>query len=239
MEQRIAFATEERNVRIRETTTGNEIKSLTVPSLIEDDDYLQFLAFSPDGTRLVTASRDKMVRVWDIADGRQVAALEHPSPIGFARFSPDGTRLATVTGDTTVRLWDVTNGREPGCARPSGCGLFRSPSARTARISSQAASTAQCKSGTLPAPAKSRPSRDIRRRYATPASARTGARIVTASKDGTARVWDTAKRSELLVLTLGRRLIRRRSARTGRGSLPALATRHICSRPRQGARSLS
>ena len=57
--------------------------------------YLHLVAFSPDGTRLVTVSRDQMVRIWDVAGGRELAALKHPSMLAFAAFSPDGSRLIT------------------------------------------------------------------------------------------------------------------------------------------------
>ena len=32
-------------------------------------------AFSPDGTRIVTASDDKTARIWDAATGKEIAVL--------------------------------------------------------------------------------------------------------------------------------------------------------------------
>jgi WD40 repeat protein len=57
------------------------------------------VAFSPDGTRIATASDDKTARVWDSASGRELARLTHEDPVNGVAFSPDGTRIATASGD--------------------------------------------------------------------------------------------------------------------------------------------
>lgn len=70
-------------------------------------------AFSPDGTRIATGSRDQTVRLWDGADGKLVAILRgHRGAVSQVRFSPDGKRLISGSEDKTVRLWDANDGRE-------------------------------------------------------------------------------------------------------------------------------
>ncbi len=65
-------------------------------------------AFHPDGTRLVSAGRDRAVWLWDLARGEEVARLQgHTSYVWSLAFSPDGTTLASGSGDFTVRLWDT------------------------------------------------------------------------------------------------------------------------------------
>ena len=55
------------------------------------------VAFSPDGRRIVTASDDKTARVWDVQTGEQIAALrEHTAPVRSAVFSPDGLRVVST-----------------------------------------------------------------------------------------------------------------------------------------------
>jgi WD40 repeat protein len=71
------------------------------------------VAFSPDGTRLATASFDGTAKVWDAIKGQDLFALEgHTGGVSGVAFSPDGTRLATGSGDQTAKVWDATSGKE-------------------------------------------------------------------------------------------------------------------------------
>jgi TIR domain/WD domain, G-beta repeat len=65
-------------------------------------------AFSPDGTRIVTASGDNTARIWDAASRKEIAVLRgHNVRVKSAAFSPDGTRIVTASGDNTARIWDA------------------------------------------------------------------------------------------------------------------------------------
>lgn len=65
------------------------------------------IAFSPDGTRLVTGGRDSLVKVWNLEHVTMLATLQgHSKIIQSIAFSPDGTRLATGALDGTVCIWD-------------------------------------------------------------------------------------------------------------------------------------
>ena len=62
-------------------------------------------AFSPYGTRVVTASLDKTARVWDEATGKALtSALEHQDQVWNAAFNLDGTRVVTASLDKTARV---------------------------------------------------------------------------------------------------------------------------------------
>jgi WD40 repeat protein/serine/threonine protein kinase len=80
-------------------------------SVLAHDALIYDLAFSPDGTRLATASGDTTAVLWDAATCHQVAFLPHPDKVTGVAFSPDGKLLASGCIDRTVRLWEVTTRR--------------------------------------------------------------------------------------------------------------------------------
>jgi WD40 repeat protein len=69
------------------------------------------LAFSPDGTTLVSASRDQSLIVWDVASQSQLFTLTgHEDAVEAVAFSPDGTVIASGSRDFTIRLWNAETG---------------------------------------------------------------------------------------------------------------------------------
>jgi WD40 repeat protein len=76
-------------------------------------DEIFAIAFSPDGGRVVSASNDQTVRVWEVATGECRAVLRgHTGTVLAAVFHPDGTRIASASVDRTIWLWDVATGEE-------------------------------------------------------------------------------------------------------------------------------
>jgi hypothetical protein len=81
--------------------------------VLRHDSYVYFAAFSPDGTRVVTASWDKTARIWDAATGTELKVLHgHEANVYSAAFSPDGNRIVTASFDKTARIWDAATGSE-------------------------------------------------------------------------------------------------------------------------------
>jgi WD40 repeat protein/serine/threonine protein kinase len=69
------------------------------------------LDFSPDGTRLVSASMDQTARLWDVKTGKVIAVLRgHSHKLRDVLFSPDGSRVFTAAEDKTIRIWDGRTG---------------------------------------------------------------------------------------------------------------------------------
>ena len=165
--------------------------------------------FSPDGQRILTASQDdNTARLWD-AVGTPLATLSgHTDSVNSAVFSPDGQRILTASTDTTVRLWDAsgqplatlsghTGGVNSAVFSPDGQRILTASDDGTARLWNAAGMLLATLSGHISSinnlpfvDPSGRPLATISVTSAVFSS--DGQRILTASRDGTARLWDAA-----------------------------------------------
>ncbi|XP_041733926.1 WD repeat and SOCS box-containing protein 1 [Coregonus clupeaformis] len=79
-------------------------------NLMDHTDIVRDLTFAPDGSlMLVSASRDKTLRVWDLKDdGNMVKVLRgHQHWVYCSAFSPDSSVLCSVGAGKAVFLWDM------------------------------------------------------------------------------------------------------------------------------------
>jgi dipeptidyl aminopeptidase/acylaminoacyl peptidase len=57
------------------------------------------VAFSPDGSRILTASAHNTAKLWDGASGKLMASFDHQNEVNNAAFSSDGARILTASAD--------------------------------------------------------------------------------------------------------------------------------------------
>src|SRR5262249_21945626 len=71
------------------------------------------IAYSPDGSQLVSASADKTLKIWNATSGQELRTLTgHAERIDQVTFSPDGAHIASVSGFKTIKTWNVATGDE-------------------------------------------------------------------------------------------------------------------------------
>ncbi len=75
-------------------------------------DVVSCVSFSPDGTRLASASFDKTVRVWDLAKRQPAFTFTgHTDFVYAVAWDPKGQWIASASKDRTVKVVDAKTGR--------------------------------------------------------------------------------------------------------------------------------
>ncbi|XP_077994598.1 apoptotic protease-activating factor 1-like [Glandiceps talaboti] len=67
--------------------------------------------FSPNGSKVVSCSSDKTVKVWDSHSGQEYLSMTgHTDFVNWCCYSPNGTMIASCSDDKTVRIWNSRDG---------------------------------------------------------------------------------------------------------------------------------
>jgi WD40 repeat protein len=98
-----------KSAQLRDAASGNVVREFSHREVV------YHAAFSLDGQRVVTSSKDGTVCVWETATGKLAApVLEHSGMVAWAQFSSDGNTLLTVRDRHYVQLWNWRQGRRLG-----------------------------------------------------------------------------------------------------------------------------
>jgi WD40 repeat protein len=88
-------------IRIYDVESGKKLRSLSGHAGL-----VVRLAFNQDGSRLASASFDRLAKVWDAVTGEELFSLYgNQGNVFGVSFSPDGMHLATAGADGTVRIF--------------------------------------------------------------------------------------------------------------------------------------
>ncbi len=162
---------------------------------------IQEASWSPDGSRIATASHDGTARVWPAdGSGTPVVLEGHGRPVVGVSWSPDGSRVATASDDGTARVWPADGNGAPVVLEghggrvlsaswsPDGQRLVTASADRTARV--------------WPADGRGEPVvLEGHEEWVMAAEfSPTGERVVTGSGDGSVRVWPADGRGRAIVL---------------------------------------
>src|SRR5262249_37623927 len=148
---------------------------------------IEVIAFRSDGKRLATAG-DRMATIWDAESGLPLVRCRgHTDDVYGLAFSPDGKNLATASADNSVRLWNADTGEPLKVLPLAGAkGVSYSPDGGRVAAAGFDAKVWNATNGQELLSLRGHTA-SISKIVFSP----DGKRLVTASVDHSARVWDS------------------------------------------------
>ncbi len=91
-------------VKLWDTQTGRETRTFTGHT-----GEVHAVAFSPDGRTIISGGTDKIIRVWDVNSGTQTREVRgHDGIIYALAFASNGKQFASGGADKNIKIWDAT-----------------------------------------------------------------------------------------------------------------------------------
>ena len=79
---------------------------------VEHENYVNSVAFSPDGNFIISGSGDHTIKLWQVDNGELLKTFEgYQSSVRSVAFSPDGKTIISGSGDKTIKLWQINNAK--------------------------------------------------------------------------------------------------------------------------------
>jgi len=91
----------------------NYISDQSIMTLRGHRSWVNSVAVSPNGERIVSGGSSGEIKVWDTMSGTELMTLRgHEALLGPVAFSPDGKRIVSGSRDKTIKVWDAATGTE-------------------------------------------------------------------------------------------------------------------------------
>ena len=104
-----AYWNYETGIRIWNTRTAELVWKLG-GVLSGHRDTITSFAFHPTANRILSGSKDKTIRVWDLDTGKQIKRLDLPTEVKGVAYHPYGQKALAVLEDNIIQLWDLETG---------------------------------------------------------------------------------------------------------------------------------
>jgi len=187
-------------IRILDAHSGAELLAWRGHEL-----FVGTLAFSPDGRHIASGGDiDRTIRIWDVSDGTQLAVLlGHQGGINSVEFDRSGTLLLSSSDDGTVKLWNVMQGEAIKTIVVAdhrfgiGDACF-SPDGRSFAVAGDIVKVYDLETETETVTIDGHADRVYSVSFSPD-----GKRLVTKSRDETAKLWDSATGTELMSFETG------------------------------------
>ncbi len=106
----IASGSYDRTVKLWDVESGSELKTFKGHS-----DVVTSVNFSSDGRYIISGGgcEDKTVRVWEVSSGSEKMTLAgHTNSVQSVCFSPDGRYIVSGSADGSIKVWSASTGSE-------------------------------------------------------------------------------------------------------------------------------
>jgi len=91
----------------------NYVSDQSIMTLRGHENFVNCVAISPDGKRIVSGSSDNTAKVWDADSGEEIMTLRgHQYDVLSASFSPDGKQIVSAGDYGEIKVWDASTGSE-------------------------------------------------------------------------------------------------------------------------------
>lgn len=86
-----------------------DFETHTIQHVISSGQWVQSVAYSPDGTKLATGTswKENDVQIWDAVTGENIGTLAVEDNVGHMHFSPDRKWIAAGTWGGDILIWDT------------------------------------------------------------------------------------------------------------------------------------